>query len=412
MQGGELFHLFLETVVTIRIRTLYWQYRAKFFLDRLAALSALLFISLISPSVLAMSHDCKAVIDAGSSSTRLYVFEKQGDKWTEYRGDTVSALADPVRSIRGKTWQDADRVVAEVTSLLGPTTKAQSLEASRLSWKKQCKLSSISVYATAGMRIAEQEHPDLAAQLWQKLKVSLKKNYPNLPIQARTLSGFEEGLFMWLALHQQGKGDGFGAIDVGGASAQVVFPCNTCAAARPVKLKNKTFHIFSYSFLGLGGDELLNTVGKNYLANSACAFAAGKNNPSWQAQDCEKSIPLNIKNGIADPYNFGPQGRGTFAVIPAQAKNISMWYFANSLAFYTADDIHKYCVAGESAFKPESACFRAVYNTKLLNLIGVKKHESASASTTFGAAICEDSDCLALAPRQECAWMKTGCLAN
>ncbi|NKC13250.1 MAG: hypothetical protein GKR94_13955 [Gammaproteobacteria bacterium] len=99
------------------------------------------------------ASNCQIVYDAGSSGTRLYIYEQQGDSWVEHRGPKVSALADPVREIRGKTWADADAVVAEVVGALDEVKPD-------FDWSTQCQLDAAQVLATAGMRIAEQEDRD------------------------------------------------------------------------------------------------------------------------------------------------------------------------------------------------------------------------------------------------------------
>ena len=59
------------------------------------------------------------------------------------------------------------------------------------------------------MRIAEQENAKRATKdrsdLWKNLRAALKKEYPNVAdIEARTITGFEEGLFDWLAIKPPG----------------------------------------------------------------------------------------------------------------------------------------------------------------------------------------------------------------
>ncbi|MFI5391458.1 MAG: nucleoside phosphatase, partial [Bacteriovoracales bacterium] len=48
--------------------------------------------------------DCRIIFDAGSSGTRLYIYEKGSGEnaWIEHEGPKVEAIADPVREIRGK----------------------------------------------------------------------------------------------------------------------------------------------------------------------------------------------------------------------------------------------------------------------------------------------------------------------
>ena len=136
--------------------------------------------------------------DAGSSGTRLYIYEQQGIDWIEHEGPKVAALADPVREVRGKRWQDADAVTTEVVSALddmrkdGPLDKKGKPKWKAFDWTTQCHLVSASVYATAGMRLAEQKHRQRSEELWQALEQKLHaKVGTSVEVNTRTLSGYE-----------------------------------------------------------------------------------------------------------------------------------------------------------------------------------------------------------------------------
>jgi len=214
----------------------------------------------------ATPSECQVLYDAGSSGTRLFIYEKSGDDWIEHEGPKVSALADPIRGTRRKTFDDVDAVVAEVVGALpdmladGPLDDGEP-EWAGFDWKNDCNITSASVFATAGMRIAEQMERSKSAQTWSKLKRELTKVLGrDVSVQARTLSGFEEGLYAWLALAKREGRTDFGIAEMGGASAQVVYPCedcdNTSNAVRTVRVNGKEQQMYSYSFLGLGTRHL------------------------------------------------------------------------------------------------------------------------------------------------------------
>ena len=86
-------------------------------------------IALLAASVLALTgctsanlgtntNACYIMYDAGSSGTRLYVYEQAGSQLIEHEGPKVAALADPVRSFRGKTPADIGAVTDEVVGAL------------------------------------------------------------------------------------------------------------------------------------------------------------------------------------------------------------------------------------------------------------------------------------------------------
>ena len=59
-------------------------------------------------------NNCQIVFDAGSSGTRLYVYEKKNNSWIEHEGPKGSALADPVREIRGAKWSERGQLINEL----------------------------------------------------------------------------------------------------------------------------------------------------------------------------------------------------------------------------------------------------------------------------------------------------------
>ena len=61
---------------------------------------------------------CHIIYDAGSSKTRLYIYQQTGAGWVKHRGPKTDALADPVREIRGKTMSDAGSVVGDIVRAL------------------------------------------------------------------------------------------------------------------------------------------------------------------------------------------------------------------------------------------------------------------------------------------------------
>ena len=104
---------------------------------------------------------CQVIYDAGSSGTRLYIYQQTAEGWVKHIGPTMAALADPVRGNRNKSMADAevltDNIVAAVNDIQkgGPLKKDGSFEWLGFDWPAQCRLDKVAVYATAGMRLAE-----------------------------------------------------------------------------------------------------------------------------------------------------------------------------------------------------------------------------------------------------------------
>lgn len=366
------------------------------------------------------ASECQVLYDAGSSGTRLYIYQKTGESWVEHEGPKVSALADPIRGTRGKTFDDVDSVVAEVAGSLsdmltdGPIEDGEP-EWSGFDWKSKCKITSASVFATAGMRIAEQMEREKSAQTWSKLKTELQKLVgTNVPVQARTLSGFEEGLYAWLALaDREGRTD-FGIAEMGGASAQVVYPCDDCDtstnAVRKVRVNGVEQQMYSYSFLGLGTDEAYRSLG----LPMACRYGIGQIAQDWSPEQCASKITLRRDDSqIYDPYNYVDPEYGGTAPLPTAEADVDDWFLTGAFAFMNESDYDDYCYQKEGSFDAENGCFRVVYLRKYLQTMGLEDQPTSSSSWTLGAALCEADDCLAPAqPEPVCRWSSKGCLSD
>ncbi|MFZ2727290.1 MAG: hypothetical protein WAX77_13635 [Methylococcaceae bacterium] len=372
---------------------------------------------------------CQIVFDAGSSGTRLYIYQKQDNNWLEHPGPKVGALADPVREIRDKKHSDIDVVTTEVVSSLeaikqdGSVNKKGNKEWPAFDWQAQCQVVSSMVYATAGMRIAEQENPAKSVELWRNLKQKLQaKVGANVTVTTRTLTGFEEGLYAWLAVREKQENNNFGIAEMGGASAQITFPCEKCDtkddSTKTVLVKNNPVKMFSYSFLGLGQDEAPKTL---HLPKT-CAYGVGlveegkAKKHQWESSDCAKKIDLEDKKGIVDPYNYKGKHRGTHRKIPSDLADVNNnWLLTGAFNYMDDSQIDSCCLHKGQCFNEETACFRPIYLDKYLQSLNIPKTaQRMDASWTLGAVICEADKCLqqAQTPVLVCHWSKKGCLGG
>lgn len=373
----------------------------------------LIFSFLFSIQLFAKAN-CRIIFDAGSSGTRLYIYEKGTgvDTWIEHEGPKVEALADPVREIRGKKWSNMEEVVQTVPKALD-LIKTTSPNWKAFDWEKNCTITSASVLATAGMRMAEQQEPEKSRILWNNVKKALSQKIGNnVPVYARTLTGFEEGLYAWLSVYQLRKGQpNFGIAEMGGASAQVAFSCNNCPGSRKIFIGGgQAINIFSYSFLGLGGDVASEIFG----VTPECAYAAGASTPKWNGKMCAETINLKTSSGIKDPFNFNHGKKGTSVNIPLEKSKKLDWYLTGALSLLgSALSVEKCCMTKGDCYEPRTACFRSVYFQKFLDELGISlSSKKASSSWTLGATICEENNCLKNAGKLPCRWSNKGCLIN
>lgn len=349
---------------------------------------------------LANGAACHVIYDAGSSRTRLYIYQHTATGWVQHSGPKRAALADPVRRNRGKTMADAGTVTDSIVAALddirrdGPLKKDGSRRWQAFDWQSQCRLNTVAVYATAGMRLAEQNNPAEAELLWDMLNRKLSDAL-GMAVTTRTLTGFEEGLFAWLAAREE-QGDGnFGVAEMGGASAQISFPCATCETSRQVLVQGVDVPLVSFSFLGMGQDE----AWKKHSRHAACKWGVGLKNPHWRAADCTDGIEIPASTGQA------------VRELVDQA-DVRRWYLAGAFGYRKYSDIDNYCRNDiDSGFKPKSSCFRALYQSYFLNSLGVPvSSELSDVDWTLGAAICTASSCLAKAGPPECQWSARGCV--
>lgn len=377
--------------------------------------SFLFIFSVILGSNEAFSKNvCQVVYDAGSSGTRLYIYEKKNNSWIEHEGPKGSALADPVREIRGAKWSQRKELINEIMSLLdtilqdGPKYSGGGLAWKAFNWRKACDVKIASIFATAGMRIAEHLNRKRSKILWKELKLALQRKLGSkVKVLTRTLPGYEEGLFAWLSVREKKGNDRFGIVEMGGASSQITFPCPTCLDSKSILIGGKNLKIFSYSFLGLGGDEASKVFG---LASS-CKYGAGAGSSSWSSKKCADSMKVSTSRGIYDPYNFRNGKRGIYKRLPFQkAKNIE-WVFTGAFKFVNEKTIDKCCRRKGKCFEKETSCFRAVYYKRYIEALGLDyKSGRAGASWTLGAVICNENNCLKRFGRKQCLWSSKGCL--
>ena len=375
-------------------------------------------------------HDCYFIFDAGSSSTRLHIYTKNGAKYKLIVGAESEALANPIRILNTDISKITNDIEHTIYDLL------LTIDNSEKDWKNNCKkIISTTVYATAGMRIAEQVSRHRSNELWLLLKKQLTTKLNNIPIpvdltniNVRTITGFEEGLYAWLAVKDQlGQDKNFGIVEMGGGSSQIAFPCPDCDndATKTVLIDGKEEKFYSYSFLGLGQDEVYKPHSIGLPVE--CTFGAGKFISGWNKKKCSDGFSFDSDKGIKDPYNynFKDPEYGIFHKPPlTKISDVKKWYLTGSFAYMGVNDIKSCCEDGnaeECKFDTEHSCFRPIFNQEYLNQLGIplpfraycpdpntvySKKENDT-KWTLGALICEETSCLKKTASKICSrWLK------
>jgi len=196
------------------------------------------------------NHHCIAFVNAGSSGSRLFIYSFNLDKT-----ETPTHIK--------KIWEN---LIKPGISTIEHQPQAVSSYLDKLFKKAPTQQVPVYFYATAGMRLLSQKKSEKAYSL---INEWFNKHNEWKLMEARTISGEEEGLFGWLAVNyglnrlKQDSKSLVAVIDIGGASTQISIPLSNeqkidkeGSNLYSFTLYDKKINIFSFSFLGLGVNEL------------------------------------------------------------------------------------------------------------------------------------------------------------
>lgn len=205
-----------------------------------------------------------AVVDAGSSGTRLHLYQSQPDG----RFVTVRELFNHAQAPHPLAWYNGLNGPGSEPAAAGPAGLQPLLK--RLQEQIQAQglapaQVQVEVLATAGMRLLP---ASTAEAIYASVRATLAGQGFSVG-EVRTLSGRDEGLYAWVDLnylqghfHRQAATEG--VVEVGGASAQVAFAllAETGAAAPPPgpqvsvhEINGVRYTVFAWSYLGLGQNQ-------------------------------------------------------------------------------------------------------------------------------------------------------------
>ena len=255
-----------------------------------------------------------AVIDAGSSGTRLYLYEVKPDGTikTELSNFEYKDEDGIDNYVCDSVYPQSDVMKVVITPLL---TKLKQ-QAKAMNPPAPTKSIEVNLLATAGMRSREKSceslYPGQGAAKVASLYKVIKNGIASQGFQkgeVRTSDGNkEEGVWTWLNLNYVlGKIDNnpFGDLEVGGSSAQIVFPVdplkNPVDGTKniyAVRYKGQNYSVFSKSYLGLGQDDARKWLRNSTAAPEAC-WAKGFNAASDLGEK-ETSYKKLSKNGNFD----------------------------------------------------------------------------------------------------------------
>ncbi|MCD8564187.1 MAG: hypothetical protein LRY53_00650 [Burkholderiaceae bacterium] len=215
----------------------------------------------------------EAVIDAGSSGTRLYLYEYRN----EPQGPVMSLLLeDEPDKLRGLSTY-ADKPAQAGQGEIGPLL--DGLETFVKTKGIDPKAVSVSVLATAGMRLVE---PGAAQRIYDSVRQEIGRR-GLVAREVGTITGQSEGIYAWVDVNYL-KGNlrlgqtTDGIVEIGGASAQVALavssPNRHSGFVRRVQIGEQSYDVLSVSYLGLGQNEarraMLEQIAADALASNPC----------------------------------------------------------------------------------------------------------------------------------------------
>ena len=166
--------------------------------------------SLHANSIDCVQHHCLAVVDAGSTGSRLHIYAYDLDKHNtpiNIKQKWLKKFSPGFATLENQTSMDAylDSLFADAPITYLP----------------------IYFYATAGMRLLSQPKQQ---KLYAQLTHWFNQQSQWTLVKAKTITGNEEALFGWLSINSQlgtlidKTKTPVGVMDMGGASVQIIFP--------------------------------------------------------------------------------------------------------------------------------------------------------------------------------------------
>jgi len=235
----------------------------------------------------------QAIIDAGSSGSRIYLY-KLSEKHNRLHIETL--LAFRPSSSKGLS---AHKNIPEQA---GPNEIApllKNLKTTLESINIDQKSVPISVLATAGMRLLPES---VTKRIFNSVTSEISAQGWRLQ-EARVISGQEEGVFAWIDLNysrdrlRPGR-ETFGVIEIGGASSQVAFASTDFDATNslPFTINGLRYQVVSISYLGLGHNEarhsMMRLIGNHQPGSNPCYPNSGQADVTFDAGRIKGQLSL------------------------------------------------------------------------------------------------------------------------
>jgi len=223
---------------------------------RIILIRSMFLLILCSFSAHASAASHYAIIDAGSSGSRLFLYETDVDAQGNLTVNSIPLANNNVSpGISTLVTQPEEAVGAYIEPLLillDDTIKVLGIPQSDVNF---------SLIATAGMRV---ESPLLQQRVYEAVQAAAKAMLPGMNIQyTLTLQGRYEGAFQWLCVNYlkgnfSPQAETVGVLETGGGSFQLTYETGSKASNTidllSLKYGSARYTLFSRSYTGLGGN--------------------------------------------------------------------------------------------------------------------------------------------------------------
>lgn len=223
-----------------------------------------------------------AVIDAGSSGSRIHLYQ-ESEKVIEEVALEQDEVDVPLASFESTPSAAGPEVIAPLLAPLEAFAEESGVVTEDIT---------VNVMGTAGMRKVDAPQAD---QIYASAADTITAAGFTAGI-TETISGDDEALFAWADANDLNGSLGdpaaepIGIVEVGGASAQVAFALSDASTApaanvREVTINEVTYPVFAYSYLGLGQNDARTAMLENTDARVACYPNSTDSAETVQASD-------------------------------------------------------------------------------------------------------------------------------
>lgn len=203
-------------------------------------------------SAYAQSDNYAILIDAGSSGSRLHLFEYDTSTTVPTINDVFSEKISPGISSYANDAKSAGPAFKKLFDDVNAELVKRNVDPAKVT---------ISVMATAGMRLLPQQQQDA---IYDSITNYVKTNYAFQPDVIGTISGKMEALYGWLDVNYLSHSfeakpyHTIGSLDMGGASTEIAYQTTDStdvADETTLTINNHAYTVFSKSYLNLGMTE-------------------------------------------------------------------------------------------------------------------------------------------------------------